>query len=91
MHDSKYITVDDGQLVVAAEFLPLLQAAGLDSFNRIMALPANTVVRAVPGRSTVRVELPLPTGDTLVGYLKRYGEEYLSPLDKLLRPDPLAG
>jgi tRNA A-37 threonylcarbamoyl transferase component Bud32 len=85
MRDPEYITLDDGRLTVGSEFLPLLQAAGLDSFDRIMALPAKTVVRAVPGRSTICVELPSPTGGTLVGYLKRYGEEYLSPLDKLLR------
>jgi len=85
MHDPEYITLDDGKLTVASEFLPLLQAAGLDSFDKIMALPAKTVVRAVPGRSTIRVELSLPTGGVLVGYLKRYGEENLSPLDKLLR------
>jgi hypothetical protein len=85
MHDLEYITLDDGKLTVASRFLPTLQAAGLDSFDKIMALPANTVIRSVPGRSTIRVELPSPTGGTLVGYLKRYGEEYLSPLDKLLR------
>src|SRR6266404_1072682 len=85
MHDPKYITLDDGKLTVASEFLPVLQAARLDSFDKIMALPAKTVIRAVPGRSTTRVELPLPGGGTLVGYLKRYEEEYLLPLDKLLR------
>jgi hypothetical protein len=85
MHDPEYITLDGGKLTVASRFLPLLQAAGLDSFDKIMALPAKAVIRAVPGRSTIRVELPSSTGDTLVGYLKRYGEEYLSPLDKLLR------
>jgi tRNA A-37 threonylcarbamoyl transferase component Bud32 len=85
MRDPEYITLDDGKLTVAAEFLPLLRAAGLDSFNKIMALPVKAVIRAVPGRSTIRVELPQPHGGTLVGYLKRYEEEYLSPLDKLLR------
>jgi hypothetical protein len=85
MHDPEYITLDDGNLTVVSRFLPLLRAAGLDSFDKIMALPSKAVVRAVPGRSTVRVELPQPTGGMLVGYLKRYGEEYLSPLDKLLR------
>jgi len=85
MHDPEYITLDDGKLTVASRFLPLLQAAGLDSFDKIMALPAKIVIRAVPGRSTIRVEFTSPTGDTVVGYLKRYGEEYLSPFDKLLR------
>lgn len=85
MHDPEYITLDGGKLTVASRFLPTLQAAGLASFDEIMALPAKTVIRSVPGRSTIRVELPSPTEGTLVGYLKRYGEEYLSPFDKLLR------
>ena len=85
MHDPEYITLDNSKLTVVAEFLPMLRAAGLDSFDKIMALPAKAVVRAVPGRSTMRVELPLPTGGALTGYLKRYEEEYLSSLDKLLR------
>jgi hypothetical protein len=55
MRDPEYITLDDGKLTVAAEFLPLLRAAGLDSFNKIMALPVKAVIRAVPGRSTIRV------------------------------------
>ena len=91
MHDSEYITLDGGKLIASSEFLPLLQAAGLDSFDKIMALPTKSVIRAVPGRSTIRVELPSPSGGTLVGYLKRYGEEYLSPLDKLLRRIHWAG
>jgi tRNA A-37 threonylcarbamoyl transferase component Bud32 len=85
MHDPEYITLDDDKLTVASKFLPVLRAAGLDSFEKIMTLEAKTVVRAVPGRSTVRVELPQPTGGMLIGYLKRYEEKYLSPLDKLLR------
>jgi hypothetical protein len=50
MHDPEYITLDDGKLTVAARFLPLLQVAGLDSFDKIMALPSKTVIRAVTGR-----------------------------------------
>ena len=65
---------------IAPEFEPLLRAHGLDSFDRIMALPTRAVVRAVPGRSTVRVELP-----SFVGYLKRYEADYHSPVKKLLR------
>ena len=85
MQGSECVIIDGGKLTVATEFLPLLNAAGLDSFDKIMALPATTVVRAVPGRSTIRVDLRSAGNITLTGYLKRYGVEYLSPFDKLLR------
>jgi tRNA A-37 threonylcarbamoyl transferase component Bud32 len=65
---------------IAPEFRAVLDAAGLNTFESLMAVPAANVVRAVPGRSTVRVELP-----GLVGYLKRYEPSYLSPIKKLLR------
>jgi tRNA A-37 threonylcarbamoyl transferase component Bud32 len=58
----------------------MLQTAGLDLFASVMALPSSNVVRAVPGRSTVRVELP-----SFTGYLKRYEPRYLSPVRLLLR------
>jgi tRNA A-37 threonylcarbamoyl transferase component Bud32 len=75
-----FVTLDNGQLTASAEFLPTLRKAGLDSFDAIMALSAQSVVRAVPGRSTVRIELP-----SLVGYLKRYEASYLTFTEGLLR------
>ncbi|MEI6085489.1 MAG: lipopolysaccharide kinase InaA family protein [Verrucomicrobiota bacterium] len=45
-----------------------------------MALPATNVVRAVPGRSTIRVMIH---GTAM--YLKRYERGYLSPAKKFLR------
>jgi tRNA A-37 threonylcarbamoyl transferase component Bud32 len=58
----------------------VLRAGGLDAFEAFMALPRTNVVRAVPGRSTVRVEL-----SGFVGYLKRYEPGYLSPAKKFFR------
>jgi len=51
----------------------LLEAAGLGSFERAMAFeaPLSSVTRAVPGRSTVRVEVPGDAGGRVL-YLKRY-------------------
>ena len=72
MADNPFITLDHGQMQVAADFLPLLRAYGFDTFEKIMAYPSQTVVRSVPGRSTMRIHLPLLTGDLLIGYLKRY-------------------
>src|SRR5262245_5317567 len=63
-------------MTIAAGFEGALRAAGLDSFDRIMALeaPREAVTRAVPGRFTVRIELPAaaPFGEPLAVYLKRY-------------------
>jgi len=61
-------------------FEPALQAAGLATFEQFMALPATNVIRAVPGRSTIRVVV---AGTPM--YLKRYEAGYLSPGKKLLR------
>jgi tRNA A-37 threonylcarbamoyl transferase component Bud32 len=80
MLTADFVTIDNGRVTAAAPFLPVLQAAGLDTFDRFMALPARGTVRAVPGRSTVRVELP-----SLTAYLKRYEPNYLSTADRVLR------
>ena len=73
-------TLDHGQLIVAVGFQDRLRQSGLDTFAKVMALPATTTVRAVPGRSTIRIALP-----GLVGYLKRYEPHYLSATRKVLR------
>jgi hypothetical protein len=88
MSDPEFITLDDGRLLVSAAFADSLRAQGLDTFDRFMTLPAHTVVRAVPGRSTVRVELAMAGGPATVGYLKRYERGGLSAgrwLFRLLR------
>jgi len=77
--------LDQGRVTVAAEFLPLLQHAGLDSFGKIMALTGGQVARDFPGRRTVRLELKRPDG-TLQGiYLKRYEANYYPLWCRLLR------
>jgi len=49
--------IDDGRMTVTGEFLPLLRANGLDSFERVMAVTGGKVFRDFPGRRTVRLEL----------------------------------
>lgn len=77
--------LDDGKLRVAESFLPLLRANDLDTFDKIMARTGGTMMRSVPGRSTVKIELRRPDGGPQVAFLKRYEPEYLSFGKKLLR------
>jgi hypothetical protein len=75
---------DGGTLFVRPEFVPALRASGLDTFERVMGHRDGRIMRSVPGRSTLRIELKHPEGAS-VAYLKRYEREYLSPARKLLR------
>jgi hypothetical protein len=72
-------------LRVASAGVDLLTANGLDSFERLMSLAGGRVMRSVPGRSTVRLELPTPDGPRAVVYLKRYEAHYLSRARQLQR------
>src|SRR5262245_26185052 len=80
-------TLDGGRLTVAAEYLPLLRAHRLDTFDRIMALNGGKTARDFPGRQTVRLEFARPTGDEPAQgiYLKRYQPQYLSLCRRWLR------
>jgi heptose I phosphotransferase len=78
-------TLDQGRLTVATEFLPLLRADGLDSFDKVMALEGGKVARDFPGRRTVHVALKGPDGAAVGVFLKRYQPEYLATGRKLLR------
>jgi len=78
-------TIDNGRLVVAAGFLPLLRANGLNSFEQVMAFPGGKVFRDFPGRRTVRLELKTDGGGTQAVFLKRYESDYLSPGRRWLR------
>lgn len=60
----------------------LLREHGLDAFDKSMACSTGTVVRSVPGRSTVRIQI----GDQ-VAYLKRYQPPYYSWWRQLLGLD----
>ena len=77
--------IDHGRITVAAGFLPLLRANGLDSFERVMALPGGKVFRDFPGRRTVRLELKTDDGGTQAVFLKRYESDYLSLAGRWLR------
>ena len=78
-------TIDNGRITVAAGFLPLLRANGLDSFERVMALPGGKVFRDFPGRRTVRLELKKTDGGVQAIFLKRYESGYLSSVGRWLR------
>ena len=77
-------SIDDGRMTVTVDFLPLLRANGLDSFEKVMAMTDGKVFRDFPGRRTVRLELNHDGGDQAV-FLKRYESHYLSPARKCLR------
>lgn len=80
----KAAIIDECRMTVAADFLPLLQANGLDSFEKVMAVTGGKVFRDFPGRRTVRLELTHGNGAQAI-FLKRYESHYLSPARKLLR------
>jgi heptose I phosphotransferase len=77
-------SIDDGRMTVTVDFLPLLRANGLDSFEKVMAMTDGKVFRDFPGRRTVRLELN-HDGAAQAIFLKRYESEYLSPARKWLR------
>ena len=79
------LTLDQGRLTVARDYWPLLQHNGLDTFDKILALGSGTVMRSVPGRRTVRIELKSETGSASTAYLKRYTPEYLTARRLFLR------
>ena len=54
--------LDDGRMLVAAEYLDLLRSNGLMAFGAVMQLESGKMMRSVPGRSTVRIELHRPRG-----------------------------
>jgi len=85
MNNAPFQTIDDGKVTAAKEFLPVLNANGFDTFEKVMAYRVGDVVRAVPGRSTVQVRLVTRGGQPLVCYLKRYESSYLSRLKFILR------
>lgn len=85
MTEGKLHPLDDGRLLVADEYLDLLRWNGLDTFEAVMRLESGRMMRSVPGRSTVRVELRRPHGGVQAAFLKRYEREYLTPGKRLLR------
>jgi hypothetical protein len=84
MTENQTQPLDGGQVTVRPEFLAVLRANGLETFEKIMAHARGSVMRSVPGRSTVRIELNQAEG-TMVAFLKRYESQYVSFGRKLLR------
>jgi hypothetical protein len=78
-------TIDSGRIRVTKEFVPLLRASDLDTFEKVMAFSEGRTVRDFPGRRTVHFELPKRNGETQGIYLKRYGSDYLSATRRVLR------
>jgi len=70
--DERMTDIDGGRLRINEAFRPVLAAAGLLTLDAIMAVSGGESYREVPGRSTVRLELPDPAGGTRVFYVKRY-------------------
>ena len=66
--------IDDGRVWILNEVWPLLEAAGLTTLDNVFELSGGETYRAVPGRSTVRIEVPDPEGGRRAWYLKRYSE-----------------
>ena len=77
--------LDNHRVFANPAFVPLLAYSGLDAFANVMTLEGGQMMRSVPGRSTVQIELRRPGGGALVAYLKRYEAGYLKPLYKLKR------
>jgi heptose I phosphotransferase len=87
--EGRIVTLDGGRLLVNKAFLPALEAAGLTTFEAVMNLQGGEPYRVVPGRSTVRVELPDPKGGPSAVYVKRYTyAPCCAGLRRLLRLDP---
>lgn len=55
---ARWLTVDSGRLQVDAAWWERLQAAGLDSFERLWDQPAAATIRQMDSRTTIRFELP---------------------------------
>lgn len=70
------VALDEGRVLVNAAFLPVLRANGLDTFAAVMQR-TGFMMRSVPGRSTVRIELLAGAGNLRAAYLKRYEPAYL--------------
>lgn len=70
------VALDEGRVLANAAWVSVLRANGLDSFAAVMRRQG-FLMRSVPGRSTVRIELPAGAGDCRAAYLKRYEPAYL--------------
>lgn len=82
---------DSGRVVVNAEYAPLLQNNGLDTFASLMDFEGGHVAKnLLRQRVTTRFDLKHPNGETQGFYIKRHIrspiKEYVKPLVRLRRP-----
>ena len=71
--EEKFAVLDGGRLRINEAFRPALQKAGLANLDALMAFKGGEAYRTVPGRWTVRAEIPRPGGGAqVVLYLKRH-------------------
>src|SRR5688500_18556313 len=78
-------SLDEGRLTANRQYVPLLRANRLESFESVMKYPGGEIHRDFPGRRTVRLELKDPEGAIRPVFLKRYESHYLSPFRRMLR------
>ena len=81
----KFLSLDQGRLTAAREFVPLLRARGWDTFEKVMEVAGGQAKREFPGRRTVRIELGSSPDNPSGVYLKRYERSYLSVGSRWLR------
>ncbi|MGB2613409.1 MAG: lipopolysaccharide kinase InaA family protein [Phycisphaerae bacterium] len=71
--EEKFAVLDGGRLRINEAFRPALEATGLATLDALMAFEGGQAYRTVPGRWTVRAEIPRPGGGAqVVLYLKRH-------------------
>ncbi len=85
MTEPETVLIDDGRMCVHREFVEILRHQGLGAFDAVMAFQRGQLIRAVPGRTTMRIELPSPGAPPLVVYLKRYEPDQVSRWQRLFR------
>jgi hypothetical protein len=85
MPDTHFENLDAGRITAASAYLPLLRANRFDTFEGVMGYRGGDLMRSVPGRFTVRVELRNPAGGSQVAFLKRYETAHLTPRKRCLR------
>jgi KDO2-lipid IV(A) lauroyltransferase len=79
------VRLDEGRVVVSRPLLPLLQQNNMDSFDTIFRCDAGELIRAVPGRSTRRIELAGTGNRSVPVYLKCYDHTKHAAFRRFLR------
>jgi|GEM_PF-589433 len=65
-------SVEKGQMWIDREYRPVLEEAGLASFDRMMRTVEGKLLRRLPDRENWRLELRMPGGSTRGAYLKKH-------------------